>query len=491
MSGPSPWQRGVILVLVAVGVGLRLRVYLANRSLWLDESYLALSLLDRDVWELIGTLDYGQAAPAGFMVAQSLIVSLFGSSEYALRAVPVLAAVASVLAFWRLASLMLPPPATMLALGMFAISDPLLRYAAEFKQYGFDVGVALILWWVFAARQADLDEDRPGAWVLVAALGATAIWLSHPAIFVVAGFGLHAMGQAVRAGTWRSAVVRGITGLVWVGSFAVVYLVSLQHVNPVMHTMWRGSAAAIVPVSTQDFGQYVRLSWTLGVLPLGPRVIQLATLCAILGGIALWRRRSVHGAWFAGTLAMALVASSLGKFPIAPRLWLFLTPVIVLLVAAGVDEVWQRTRLHYRPLAPVLVCLLLALPTVGAARDAVRPPGREEIRPLLAHIRSRYQEGDALYVYHAAQYATRYYATRGLDFPGEVVIGEGRYQGDDEVARLRGRGRVWVLFSHVRKPDGMNEEKLLVHFLDRAGFRLETRRETGAALYLYDLSRGP
>jgi hypothetical protein len=490
MSEPSRWQRMVILALVGLGVALRVRAYLANRSLWLDESYLALNLLDRDVWGLIGTLDY-TAAPAGFLVVQRLIVNVFGGSEYALRALPFLAGIASVLAFWRLASLMLSPPATMLALSIFAISGPLLRYSAEFKQYGIDVGIASMLWWAFASRQVDLHNDRRGVWALFAVLGAIAIWFSHPAIFVVAGLALHAVGQAVLVGAWRSTAVRCCVGLVWVGSFALVYFVSLRHVNPALLVAWQGAEAPIVPVSTEEVGRYARLSWTLGVLPLGPRVIQLATLSAILGGIALWRRRSIQGVWFAGTLATLLVASSLGKYPIALRLWLFLTPVMVLLVAAGVDEVWQRTRLHFRPLAPILVCLLLALPAVGAARDAVRPPGHEEIRPLLQHVRSRYQEGDTLYLSFPAQFPAKYYATQGLGFRGEVVISHRRPEFDREVERLRGRARVWVLVSHARPQDGMNEEKLLVHFFDRAGVRRETRKETGAALYLYDLSRAP
>jgi hypothetical protein len=37
----------------------------------------------------------------------------------------------------------------------------------------------------------------------------------------------------------------------------------------------------------------------------------------------------------------------------------------------------------------------------------------------------------------------------------------------------------------------VNDEKLLMHFLDRVGARLDARRTTGASLYLYDLSRAP
>jgi hypothetical protein len=79
-----------------------------------------------------------------------------------------------------------------------------------------------------------------------------------------------------------------------------------------------------------------------------------------------------------------------------------------------------------------------------------------------------------------------------LNFPGEVVLNRGgRYDSEREVEELRGRRRVWFLFSHVVRSEGLDDEKLLLYLLDRVGIRLEARRETGASLYLYDLSRTP
>jgi hypothetical protein len=96
-----------------------------------------------------------------------------------------------------------------------------------------------------------------------------------------------------------------------------------------------------------------------------------------------------------------------------------------------------------------------------------------------------------LYVYRVTNLAAQYYATRGLRFPGEVFIGlrGGVDQAERDVEALRGRQRVWVLFSHVMKPSGLDEERFFLQLLDRAGARLDVRRATGAALYLYDVSR--
>jgi hypothetical protein len=58
-----------------------------------------------------------------------------------------------------------------------------------------------------------------------------------------------------------------------------------------------------------------------------------------------------------------------------------------------------------------------------------------------------------------------------------------------DVERLRGKDRVWFLFSHVTNYYGLglDEEKLILHHADRVGSRLAVQRRTGASLYLYDL----
>ena len=55
---------------VVVGALLRLERYLSNRSLWLDESLLALNLREKSLHGVLGTLDYNQSAPAGFLVIE-------------------------------------------------------------------------------------------------------------------------------------------------------------------------------------------------------------------------------------------------------------------------------------------------------------------------------------------------------------------------------------------------------------------------------------
>ena len=54
--------RGIVWIIIGLGIFLRLFQYLHNRSLWLDEASLALNLIEKTFSELLQPLDYGQMA---------------------------------------------------------------------------------------------------------------------------------------------------------------------------------------------------------------------------------------------------------------------------------------------------------------------------------------------------------------------------------------------------------------------------------------------
>jgi dolichyl-phosphate-mannose-protein mannosyltransferase len=479
-------ERVVIILLVLVGVVLRLRQYAANRSLWLDESFLALGIIGPNFAGFLEPLRYGQVAPPGFVLGQRVIVDLFGPGEYALRALPIVAAIVALFLFWRFARAILPTVGAMLALAIFAISPPLTLYAVEAKQYSTDVAVGVMLWWLMTALKPALDADRPAAWALMMAVGAAAIWASHPAIFIIGAFAFESALRTLWGRSWRAFSLRIAAGLVWVAAFVALYLVSLRFVQVRMYADWRGAAAPLAPSSFAAINEYAVVVWTLSALPLGSQVAQLITLAAAIGVVALGRFAPRLLAWFAGAFLLAWVASTLRHYPVATRLWLFFTPVVVILAAAGVEEVWRRTRNSFPALAPILACLMFAYPSLVAARGIVVPRLHEEIRPLLVHVRQHYRADDVIYVYREAQYAAAYYAALGLALPGRVVIGTTTDEAD--MAKLRGHSRVWLLFSHVVVSDGMNEERHFLRLLDGVGRRIEERQETGASVYLYDLA---
>ena len=131
--------------LLAAGALLRVAQYLSNRSLWLDEAYIAPTILKRSFAGLLWPPDYGQIVPVGFLALVRAAVALFGASEYALRLVPLLCGLAALFLFRRVAGRLLPAPAVPIAAALFSFSGPLIGFSSELKQYSSDVLAALFL----------------------------------------------------------------------------------------------------------------------------------------------------------------------------------------------------------------------------------------------------------------------------------------------------------------------------------------------------------
>src|SRR5262245_57188911 len=77
----SAWPRGAVVAAWAImlaGAGLRIVRFLQERSLWLDEASLAMSIVRRPFSGLVGTLDHEQGAPIGFLMAMKLGTRVLG-----------------------------------------------------------------------------------------------------------------------------------------------------------------------------------------------------------------------------------------------------------------------------------------------------------------------------------------------------------------------------------------------------------------------------
>lgn len=502
---------------VALGALLRLGRYLDNRSLWLDESFLAINLLERSFGDLFDRLDFVQSAPPAFLAIEKGAADLLGDGELALRAFPFAASLAALVLFRDVAGRLLPPPAALLALVLFATNDVLLYQSAELKQYSSDVAVALALVaLVLRVERADGNVSRR-AFAALALAGPVAVWLSFPAAFVLAGiFAALALEVAARRSR-ELTVALGVTGAGWLASFAAMYAVASANVGQISSEVFAGADAE---PATTGAANVVHQAWSSFVNPGGfaDGLNGLAALLFAVGALSLARPATLGRlALLSVPFVLNALASFLDRYPLGGRYSIFLVPFLVLLVAHGAARLTAWSR---RPaaVAAALAFFLAAPPLAVALADALDPPAREDVKPLLRTAAAGWQAGDTLFVYRNAQYALRYYTAcadcepsaedfpwparlappspRGEQFapalesvPPSVVVGSQTPGTDplDDLDRLPERGRVWLLFAHVSSHDGLDAEALVLRELDRRGRLLERRAADGARLYLYRL----
>ncbi|MFZ0613518.1 MAG: hypothetical protein WAM73_14870 [Desulfobacterales bacterium] len=115
----------------------------------------------------------------------------------------------------------------------------------------------------------------------------------------------------------------------------------------------------------------------------------------------------------------------------------------------------------------------------------------EHIKPVLSYLARNLREKDVIHVYYGARLAFKFYAPRcGLaraDYSVSVKAPDepGRYLA--AIDALKGRGRVWFVFSHNCSRCLVDEEVYIIGHLNHFGHMIDSHTAEGAAVYLYDL----
>ena len=424
------------LGLVLVGFLLRLRQYLTGRSLWLDEAMLTNNILGRDFTGLFQQLDNNQGAPVGFLLLQKTITLILGDSEYALRLFPFLAGVIALALMFALTRKISNAFAGNLALGFFAVVPSLVYYSSEVKQYSSDVAIALALSLLFL-RSAKSPDFAPGreaqshgvqsqetldsvnASALLALAGALAVWFSHPALFVTGALGLALFIPAVRAKEKNKIIALLVIAAVWLLNLGALYFVNLRQLSTHQFFLdfW---SAGFIP---HDWSAFAWLTNCINapfhdLLGLQTSYIVPAFLF-LIGFITLTRHLQRFGLFLFLIFFLALLASFLTLYPFAGRMILFLAPILILLLAEGIEAV---AELFARPAWPawtvriLLAGYLLFGPLSVSSENFVTPKYNEHIRPTMEYLRDYRKDGDLVYVYHWAEHAVHYYAPKyGMD----------------------------------------------------------------------------
>src|SRR5262245_60434321 len=362
--------------LVACGAAARVWRWLADRSLWGDEGALAINLVERSPAALAAPLAHDQVAPIGFLWLEKAAALAFGESEYALRLLPLLASLAALPLFHRVARELLGRRDALLALALSAVSEPLVYYATELKPYSSDVLVGLLIAWpALLVVQRGASPRRLAA---LGAAGALGPWFSLPAPFVCGGAGLAAAAALWRRGGARAAARIAPLAALWLASFAAEYALWLRGLrgDALLAESWKGYFAPL-PVSGAALAW-----WWRGFLgffndPLGLPATGPAAFLFVAGAVALARRMPEATLCLLAPIGLGLAASVAGLhpfptssryrlsdryYPFYGRLVLFTVPLALPCVAAGIGWLLDSRSLPRALLGALAAVVVFAAP---------------------------------------------------------------------------------------------------------------------------------
>ncbi len=326
--------RSITFALMSLAAMSMVIQFMTNFSIWLDEAALANNIVGRSFSELWEPLSHRQAAPIGFLLLSKLISSFLGTSEYALRLLPLIFGLLSIWLFYNLGN-KICPPALVFGMALLATSQLHLRYAAEFKQYIGDSFWALLLT-TLAFQVA--DSNQPRSFMIFTFFGCVGVWFSYPIIFILAGTGSVLFWEALLQGKYIRAKKLGLVGALWVASFGFAYLLyyepssNNEHLLKFMQNYWHDFFVYLDPESI------IRaiLELMIWVGGLFQPILLILNIFGLILGIRYLDMRSIT--LLLTPLGFMMIASMLQLYPVANRLILFLIPNIMLIVSVG----WWR-----------------------------------------------------------------------------------------------------------------------------------------------------
>jgi hypothetical protein len=456
-------------IVVILGIAWRTLRYALAFPLWGDEAFVAVTVLERDFAGLSRPPEFYQIVPPGFLACEWLMARWLGPGECALRLVPYLAGVASLVLFWRFCRGVATRRTTLLAVALLAASFYPVRHATEVKPYAIDLLVSLAitaLGWATFRRPRDVRR-----WVGLIATAIVGVWCSYPAVFPA---GAVAMLLGVRACRERSrSVGRRVSAyvLLLVASWGVMYL---QFAGPQAR-----EAAFLTELKTwrdafPPLSEPWRLPWWFIEVHTGMMLAYpqgghhfgstLTTLLVIAGGVRVARRpgRRPLLLLLLGPLAPALVAAALRRYPYgtSTRIMLYMAPAFCLLAAEGLMALlgwWGRARR-----GPIAIAGLLGLLAIaGMAHDVVWPyMGYDNLvhRRLARQVTELMSPGDQAVVFNSVTPPPAIpdlMITRWLQRAAVVRYDLRRYaevpicwEADPRSVQTAPGGRVWLIAQH-------------------------------------------
>jgi predicted membrane-bound mannosyltransferase len=145
-AGEPPLRRRIVgaALVVLFLLGLAVRVNGLSVSFWMDEAWVANSLLEPTWRRVFYYPHWLQTTPPGFLALASGGLAVFGDSPFAFRLVPLVSGLVGLAAVARLGR-RLAPPFALLAVLMVALSPTAIDYSRMLKQYSTELAVAALL----------------------------------------------------------------------------------------------------------------------------------------------------------------------------------------------------------------------------------------------------------------------------------------------------------------------------------------------------------
>lgn len=338
---------------------MRVAHFFTTGSFFYDEACIALNLVTRHPGQLLEPLAYNQAAAPGFLFLEKCLIHFFGTSELVFRLPALLSSIAVLILLAIFCEKLFNRSLAIFAVAILAVSPLAITMASELKPYSTDA--AFTLWMMIRFRSLFLNPTSRKQWLLFFLPGVLALLFSQTIIFVLLSLGLLLI--VINFRERRSAVEASFMVAIWSGIFLILYFTIYRFEGNTfyMQTFW---SANILSILKPQFAARAMTALS-NLFPLS--LDSIARLhergLILISALGLYFTARRVGVTWAAALALpyaaVILASTLGLFPIAPRLLLFIIPLLVVLAAAGLGALAKALPPRFYALCCGLAVFLL------------------------------------------------------------------------------------------------------------------------------------
>ena len=489
------FEQSIIKLILGAGILLSTIQYLYNRSLWLDEAYLALNIINKSHFDLLKPLDHRQVAPILFLQIEKIISYLIPNTEFGLRLFPLLSFWLSIFLFYKIIKTIHDNYYTIIfSLSIFIFNSYIIYYSNEVKQYITDTLVLTFLYYLVLKKY----EDPKYKYYNIGLAGAICVFLSNVSPIILAATGLFLIHNHDVNDKKKNLYLLGIS-MVWSFSFLVYYYFFVYN-HPTRDAMvyYWSSRFAFMPRNPLNltFYKFIYDKWILIVTDLF-KFGKIGGICIsiliLIGSMHLFAKKRIGLIILTiAPIILHLIISSLKLYPFSLRFIIYLCPVIIIICSFGFNYFINilSNDLGIKNLRILAIFIPILMFSFFCLKGF--PLEHSEIKKSIKVIEQHINKSDTIYVNYVARIAFQYY--REISFLridcNNIIIGN-RYEDDptnyiNEVSGLS--GRVWFIFSTKHRNE-QSDVDILTRYFDSKNERLiQEFHTTGSSAYLYDLS---
>jgi hypothetical protein len=427
VSTPGALAAAVLLA----GIAGRLTVYFSNRAVTYDECLLWLALHGWSPKAWLTPLGFEQTAAPLYLALLHVAAGVGAAGQRTLRLWPCVASVLILPIFYWAVKPLQRVRTALIATSILALHATLIDYAGIFKPYGTDALLAAMIFGLAALIMR--RYSHPGTWPAVLLGGVAGLLISQTAALTLACLVAWAFARTFSptGKTGHPLYTRRwivLCSLAWVAAESVLYhrLYVRVAASPYMQAFWADSYLS--PGAPRTWANAAQSLFE--GLPGGAAIGGLAALVGIVA--MLFAGEAVSLILVAGPILSAVLLAMLHIYPVAPRLWLFLSPAVAVLAARGVEWIWSVIVCpSHRRSAAVAAMLVLAagaavvlrahdrrqlldsaLPAFEVVREASNPRGAEQQQSA---VQALLQDKSCEPIYIAARGAPHWYFYSGIE----------------------------------------------------------------------------